>query len=167
MQFRMNLFSPAEAASMSGASTVLQREWRRREIIPQNEPGTYARFDTRDVARLLALKTFSSGEMSVASLGEAADEAAVRTMDMLVPLFRPSDWAEQRWPSGTPQDKRFVLIWGNQVMMAPHLDGLPGFLEQFGRATRSPAVVVYDCLVAAQRILDFAPRPVFVPEDRA
>lgn len=58
-------FSSQEAADMSGVSQDLQREWRRRGILPQQEGRKRIRYSLRDVARLKVLGILSASGISV------------------------------------------------------------------------------------------------------
>ena len=50
MQFRITTFGPSETAEITGASTMDQRNWRRREFIP-SDAGGHARFNLFDLLR--------------------------------------------------------------------------------------------------------------------
>jgi hypothetical protein len=54
METIFTVFTPAEAERITGVSVTLQRDWRRREIMPKREG--HARFDLRDLADMFALK---------------------------------------------------------------------------------------------------------------
>lgn len=52
------LYSPAEAAALSGVSQVLQRDWRRRGLLPARTSGR-ARFTINDILRMRVMKRCS------------------------------------------------------------------------------------------------------------
>lgn len=56
-EYSLNHFTPAEAQEITGASVTLQRDWRRRGILPQNVG--HARFDVHDLAHLYFLAAMS------------------------------------------------------------------------------------------------------------
>lgn len=53
-------FSPAEVAAITGVSVTLQRDWRRREILPDRKSEGWSRFDPADVALIYALGFFTA-----------------------------------------------------------------------------------------------------------
>src|SRR3546814_9298687 len=58
-------FSPAEAAEITGVSTALQRDWRRRGILPENADGKWTRWDLNDIIKLSVMKLFSDAGIDV------------------------------------------------------------------------------------------------------
>ncbi|WP_036286405.1 MerR family transcriptional regulator [Methylosinus sp. PW1] len=69
MSFTFNstfsVFTPSEAEHITGVSVALQRDWRRREIMPKRDG--HARFDLHDLADMLTLKMCSDAGMSLES----------------------------------------------------------------------------------------------------
>lgn len=59
----LSVFTPSEAEAITGVSVALQRDWRRREIIPKRDG--HARFDLHDLADLITLKMCSDAGMSL------------------------------------------------------------------------------------------------------
>lgn len=62
-QKTFSVFTPAEAERITGVSVALQRDWRRRNIIPRNDG--HARFELFDLADILTLKLFSDAGLSL------------------------------------------------------------------------------------------------------
>lgn len=53
-------YSPAEVAKITGVSTTLQRDWRRREILLGREKPGWSRFGFHDIVEIFILKWFSA-----------------------------------------------------------------------------------------------------------
>jgi len=58
-------FTPAEAAKISGVSTVLQRDWRRRGLLPAKDQEGWAKFTVVDVIEMAVMKAMSDSGFSV------------------------------------------------------------------------------------------------------
>ncbi|MFN7111354.1 MAG: hypothetical protein ACK4M2_06925 [Brevundimonas sp.] len=56
--FNLRTFTPAEAAKISGVNVALQRDWRRRDILPKVEG--HARFSPFDVGEMMALNSLGA-----------------------------------------------------------------------------------------------------------
>lgn len=56
-QYTFTTFTPGEAEAITGVSTALQRDWRRREFLPKGDG--HARFDLFTLAELLAMKALA------------------------------------------------------------------------------------------------------------
>lgn len=72
-------FTPGDAEAITGVSTVLQRDWRRRGILPANEDG-HARFDVHGLAELMILKSLSDrglGPQAAKAVAEIGSGAVV------------------------------------------------------------------------------------------
>ncbi len=76
-------FSPAEAAEITGASVALQRDWRRRGILPENTSGKWTRFTLNDVIEMSVMKSFSDAGFSVQYVAEFASIAILPTIAVL------------------------------------------------------------------------------------
>lgn len=56
--FDLRTFTPAEAAKISGVNVALQRDWRRRDILPKVEG--HARFNPFDIGEMMALNSLGA-----------------------------------------------------------------------------------------------------------
>lgn len=56
-QFTLTTFTPGEAEKITGLSTGMQRDWRKRGLLPSNDG--HARFDLFSLAEMLAFKLLS------------------------------------------------------------------------------------------------------------
>ncbi|WP_313443826.1 hypothetical protein [Brevundimonas sp.] len=56
--FDLRTFTPAEAAKISGVNVALQRDWRRRDILPKVEG--HARFSPFDIGEMMALNSLGA-----------------------------------------------------------------------------------------------------------
>src|SRR5207249_7491430 len=68
-------FTPAEAAEITGVSTALQRDWRRRGILAENADGKWTRWELKDIIRLSVMKLFSDAGMDVSQTKTVAQMA--------------------------------------------------------------------------------------------
>lgn len=73
-------FSPAEAAEITAVSVSLQRDWRRRGILPENKSGKWTKFTLTDVIQMAVMKSFSDAGFSVQYVAEFASMAVLPTL---------------------------------------------------------------------------------------
>lgn len=59
----LSVFTPSEAEQITGVSVDLQRDWRRRRIMPKRDG--HARFDAHELADMLTLKMCSDAGLSL------------------------------------------------------------------------------------------------------
>ncbi len=76
-------FTPAEAAKISGVSTALQRDWRRRGILPENSEGKWTRWDLSEVIRLCVMKLFSDAGIDVSKTVLVSQMAILPTLKVI------------------------------------------------------------------------------------
>ncbi|MXP28106.1 MerR family transcriptional regulator [Porphyrobacter algicida] len=69
-------FTPAEAERITGATTVTQRDWRRRGILTKRGEG-HARYDLFDLSEMMALKLLSERGISLDDAATVADWCAM------------------------------------------------------------------------------------------
>lgn len=67
-------FTPAEAERITGVSTALQRDWRRRNLLPSMSG--HARFDVFELARMAVLKHLADRGIGPSLAGDEADWCA-------------------------------------------------------------------------------------------
>lgn len=76
-------FSPSEAEKITGVGVALQRDWRRRKILPENQSGKWTRFSLTDVITMSVMKTFSDAGGSVSFIADFAGMAILPTLSMI------------------------------------------------------------------------------------
>jgi hypothetical protein len=88
-------YSPAEVAAITGASTSLQRDWRRRGILRcSNEPG-WSSFDLHDVVEIFIFKWFSDAGFFVKQKIETIRFAAANASLSILNNLKESDRAAE------------------------------------------------------------------------
>jgi DNA-binding transcriptional MerR regulator len=70
----LTLFTPSEAERITGVSTALQRDWRRRGYLPKSD--SHARFEVFDLARLTFMKWMAERGVGPQQTHEIAEWAA-------------------------------------------------------------------------------------------
>lgn len=83
-------FSPKEAAEISGVSTTLQRDWRRRGVLPEKDGAKWATFTLTDVIEMTVMRAFSESGLS---LETARNIAGMTVLPVLASLSRWDDTA--------------------------------------------------------------------------
>jgi len=73
-------FSPAEAAAITGVSVNMQRDWRRRGLLPENTEGKWTRFDLKHIIEMSVMKAFSDAGFSVSYVAEFASMAIMPSL---------------------------------------------------------------------------------------
>lgn len=76
-------FTPSEAAEVTGVSPALQRDWRRRGILPENEGGKWTRWTLYDVIKLAVMKRLSDSGVDVSKTLDAAAMAILPTLSRI------------------------------------------------------------------------------------
>lgn len=76
-------FSPREAENVTGVSVTLQRDWRRRGLLPEQDSKGWAKFSISDIIEMLVMKSFSESGLSVQSAREFSRKAVNPTMKVL------------------------------------------------------------------------------------
>ena len=76
-------FSPAEATRISGVSGELQRDWRRRKLLPENASGKWTRFKLEHIVQMLVMKTLADGGFAVSSIKDSVALAILPTLSLI------------------------------------------------------------------------------------
>lgn len=76
-------FSPSEVARVSGVSTALQRDWRRRGVIPGRSDG-WNRYSLDDVIRMTVMRAFTQSGISLETAEMVSGSAVLPVSDELV-----------------------------------------------------------------------------------
>lgn len=82
-------FSPSEAARVTGVSTALQRDWRRRGVIEGRSDG-WNRFQLEDVISMAVMRAFTQSGISIET---AAVLSSLAILPVIATLSRWSDTA--------------------------------------------------------------------------
>ena len=143
----LTLYTPAEAAGVTGLTQLMQRDWRFRGLLPKPERG-HARFDVLQLAEMWLLKMFSDQGIGPKVTLSVAPALALRvveqltswdtdvfasdvvlTLDQLDEEFRPTprEMAEVRTLEAQVNlAKHCQHTWMmNFAMRALHIDDLP------------------------------------------
>lgn len=180
-------YSPAEAAAVTGVSTALQRDWRRRELLASaGHAGRWTRWELDDLIRLSVMKLFSDAGMDVSKTGTLAAMAILPTLGALekVPgalVFEADGVSEKerddasrlmapRLSSGSRHFGRFLAAFGpdeHDICRTAKLEDLEALLAEKPR----PIMSIVDCWTLAHLIQTRLGRPVLryvvSPSDRA
>lgn len=112
-------FTPSEAERITGVNTALQRDWRRRGILPSSEG--HARFDIFSLSRMVVLRCLADRGVGPSMAVEAADSAAVATA-----------WAALDFRDAWDGEAERALTW--VLSTPPPLD--PALAEVIGMAIK-------------------------------
>ncbi len=164
-------FTPAEAAEITGVSTALQRDWRRRGILAENAEGKWTRWALDDIIRLSVMKLFSDAGMDVSQTVTIAQMALLPTLGAIAWLDQAVAFEGDEIPEearGTildttrraPSLGRFLVSFGkhaDDVCRVASLASMEAFLDD----NRRPILSVVDCQSLASIIVERAGGPVF------
>jgi len=150
------VFTPAEAAAITGVSVELQRDWRRRGIEKSLARGKHPRWTAEDLARLLVRGEFSRAGISIKQTDELAALSAAPIQDFVAQIsLQGHRYAHMFGVHTTSEEHRMArfLVWAdNQVFRT--------FDPAEWRNEFQPlSWTVMDCKIAAQRIVERSPRP--------
>ena len=76
-------FTPSEAEAVTGVTVTLQRDWRRRGLLPESGPGKWTKFTLSDVIRMSVMKLVSDAGISIKSNDDLAQMAVLPTLAFL------------------------------------------------------------------------------------
>jgi hypothetical protein len=147
-------FSPAEAAAITGVSTALQRDWRRREVLKgePNPEGKWTRWSLTDIIRLSVMKLFSDAGMDVSSTTMIASMALLPTLGALALIDEAVEF------DGEISDVQKARIRSNTVGTTDPSHTIGRFLASFGKGEYD--VCRTDDLASLEARLDEEARPI-------
>lgn len=146
-------FTPAEAAEITGVSTALQRDWRRRGILAENAEGKWTRWGLTDIIRLSVMKLFSDAGMDVSQTKTIAQMALLPTLGAIARI----DEAVAFEGDEIPEESRNRIRVG--TVGTTHPSHTPGrFLISFGKGEYD--VCRTDSLADVESLLDRDHRPI-------
>jgi hypothetical protein len=102
-------FSPKEAAEVSGVSPDLQRDWRRRGVLPGRVGGKWTSFTLYDVIQLTVMRAFSQSGLSL-ELAETFSGLAI--LPVLATFYRWDDTAIFTGDELSEDDQKYVRANG-------------------------------------------------------
>lgn len=102
-RFTLTTFTPGEAERITGLSTMMQRDWRRRGFIESTEG--HARFDAFALAELMVLKMLADAGVGPQDGVEIAKFCAAGVM-----------WHSLQWVDAYEGDYQRALEWNNAAV---------------------------------------------------
>lgn len=166
-------FTPAEAEHITGVSVALQRDWRRRKLLPENVDGKWTRFSLTNIIEMSVMKTFADAGGSVSYIRDHAQMAILPTLAMISELpgtyafegDEISDEMKERVISTSVVGAhgRYLIMIADPNGESPQigrtetlgdLDGMLGDFEAFHCS-------VIDCWRLADKIVDRAGLPLY------
>lgn len=168
-------FTPNEAERITGVSTTLQRDWRRRGIIAAKEDGRWTRWELDDLVRLTVMKLFSEAGMDVSKTATVASMAMMPTFSAFSRYEHAHEFAGDllsadekemvlrsfgpRTTNASHAFGRYLASFGHgeeQVVRVRDLSQLADFMEKEGQAV----FAVVDCFQVAAQIVERANGPI-------
>jgi hypothetical protein len=170
-------FAPSETASITGVSTSLQRDWRRRKLVYSPNENGWTKWELDDQIRLSVMKLFSDSGMDPSKTGTIAAMAVMPTLNAFKSIPGAVEWL--RGPGVSEEAAlevrdlmsrrnetyevapfgRFLAVLGaeeHDVCRTHSLAGLQELLEEDPR----PVLTIVDCVALAQQIYARAGRAV-------
>ncbi len=173
-------FSPSEAAHISGVSTSLQRDWRRRGVIRSRSEGWH-RFALEEVIRMTVMRAFTQSGISIETADGVADLAVLPVMSELarwddVAIFVGDDLSDEQqervrsgYIKGVSGDDQFTFVAlpeTSNSLRAARLQDLRGGELVMGTSGNFYGIVL-DHNLLAHRIAELAPLPIITFEIEA
>lgn len=169
-------FTPSEAAEVTGVSPALQRDWRRRGILPENEGGKWTRWSLQEIIKLAVMKRLSDSGVDVSKTLDAAHMAILPTLSRIklaegAVAFEGDDLPERlkasmvlaeamatRMSDGTPgPDVGIYLFIGRDIdsgeTMTVRLQNMAAIDDLLAQHA-VPLFTVIDCALLALEIFD-------------
>ena len=114
-------FTPKEASVISGVSPNLQRDWRRRGLLPEKRQEGWASFSLTDVIQLTVMKAFSDSSISVQSAREYSQNAVLATLQCIYEIPDAVAFEGDVLPNNIKElcIKRAVVGGGGEWLFAP------------------------------------------------
>lgn len=125
-------FSPSEVEAITGVSTALQRDWRRRGILPQKTDGKWSRFGLDHLIEIMVLKTFSDAGFSVKDVAEISKMAILPTLYFISEDPNSTFWDTELELTAADKEQPFGGVQGRYLVMAH----IPGVTHVYARTIR-------------------------------
>lgn len=165
-------FSPKEVAQVSGASTALQRDWRRRGIISGRSEG-WNKYDLEEVIRMTVMRAFTLSGISLETAEAVSRLAVLPVLDELsgwddVAVFTGDKLSKEqeerirrahvRGASGDDQFTFVALPEQTDGVSAARLQNLADAEGVMGKSGNFYGIVLDHCMLA-HRIAELSPHP--------
>ena len=161
---KLATYPPKEAGELSGVTSDVQREWRRRRLMPflieKQETREWKNFDLKEVAALTTMRTLSEFEVPLSTARIIAEASADHVV--LFILERLSDREHENLRKSCPD---LVKNWQPERFVVVGSDKIPQFsanLEELLLRQHSPATTSLDLKKIADLIMSRATRPFVV-----
>jgi DNA-binding transcriptional MerR regulator len=158
---KVGRYSPGETASMSGVSADVQREWRRRELMPFEKAKSgaqqWASFDLKEVAALTIMRLLSECGTPLATARKTAMAGATHVVMFIAERLGGAAAKALR--------KQFPFKRGKapERFAATGADVIPRLTDSIDDVFHdlvSPAVISLDLDAVARLIIDRATKPI-------
>lgn len=173
-------FSPSEAAAITGVSVDLQRDWRRRGLLPENKDGKWTRFGLKHIIEMLVMKAFSEAGFAVSSVTDCAQMAILPSLAIInlypgAVVFEGdeiSDALKERSLLGSVRRSGGVehtadQIGGRYLVMMKRANGTPSIsrwtdlvgIDEFMAERKAIHCTILDCVRLVDTIVERAGLP--------
>jgi hypothetical protein len=125
--FTLTTFTPGEAERITGLSTTMQRDWRRRNILPATSG--HARFDVFSLAEMWVLKMFSDRGIGPEDIREIAPMCAAGIV-----------WNALQWGGAYEGDHERTFEWLPPSKRPKGKDLPPEMVEAVKRAAEASSI---------------------------
>lgn len=146
-------FTPSEAARITGVSTALQRDWRRRGILSENSEGKWTRWTLDDIIQLSVRKIFADAGLDVSQTRTVARMAILPTAWAISCIPEANEFEGDEIPDETKEKVRM-----RSIVPADPSHQIGRFLVSFGPSEYD--FFRTDNLSDVQNLLDAEPQPV-------
>ena len=164
-------FSPSEAALITGVSVDLQRNWRRRGLLPENKEGKWTRFSLDHIIKMSVMKVFADAGYSVSYVAKFASMAILPTLAFLheapgVVVFEGDEVSDHI--KELTLRHAVVNARGRYLVMFKSAESSEAKISRWESLERLDDVMaerdviactVLDCILLSQRIIDRAGLP--------
>jgi len=166
-------YSPSEVARVTGVSTALQRDWRRRGVIKGRSDG-WNKYDLSDVIRMTVMRAFTQSGISLDTANSVSSLAVLPVIDELarwddVTVFSGDQISAERMAqirerhvSGASGDDQFTFVAlpeGEQGAYAARLRSLADGEGLMGKSGNFYGIAL-DHSLLAHRIAELSPSPI-------
>lgn len=165
-------FAPKEAAEITGVSVALQRDWRRRKVLPEKKEAGWAKFKLADIIEMLVMKSFSEAGFSVLAVREVSSMAVLPTLRAILKF---PDAVEFEGDEISEEEQEMMIVRhvqggeGRYLLMAmdarsnePQVARLSDlkYIEEYLADRGAVHCTIVDCERMAKTIVDRAGTPV-------
>jgi hypothetical protein len=160
---RLATYAPKEAGELSGVTSDVQREWRRRGLMPfrtpEKETAGWTTFNLKEICALTIMRALSDGcEVPLSTARIIAEASADHVVAFLLEkLDNRQRKAPQTSPlAKSPESERFVVVGSDKIPQ------FSGNWEELLLRQPSPATTSLDLKKIADLIVSRAKKPFVV-----